>query len=94
VTSGSTPVCTITLSVGSGSCSPGRVAFDAGTHPLVSTYTGDMSDAAAVTPSASLVVTGPRVYWPLAWLRMERLYLSHIGEATHWDAWLLFVNRV
>jgi glycosyl hydrolase family 26 len=56
VTSGSVTVCTIDLSGGSGSCSPGGSALGAGSNPLIGTYSGDASDAAARGHSAPLVV--------------------------------------
>lgn len=57
VRSGSSPVCTISLASGQGSCALGAARFAAGAVPLTATYSGPAWYAASASPAVSLQVT-------------------------------------
>jgi hypothetical protein len=94
VSSGNMPVCTIVLSNGAGSCSPSSASLDVGTDPLIGSYTGDSSDAAAVSHSALLVLTTKHAPWPLTKPSRPSSGLSQVGEVDRWDHWLAAFGRI
>lgn len=59
VESGPTILCTMRLSGGTGTCSPGPTALAAGTHTIVANYTGDASFDSSVSSGQALTVMSP-----------------------------------
>jgi hypothetical protein len=57
VTAGISPVCTITLVSGQGSCTPGATLFNAGTVSLTGAYAGPAWFGASMSQAASFQVT-------------------------------------
>jgi hypothetical protein len=56
VRSGATPVCTITLSSGTGTCAPPAALFPAGIRQLTATYGGSADFAASTSATKSLTI--------------------------------------
>ncbi len=56
IKSGSTTICSITLSGGRGNCTLGATQLDASTYPLTATYTPDTGDFAGSSTTGSLIV--------------------------------------
>jgi Bacterial Ig-like domain (group 3) len=57
VSAGSTPVCTITLSAGAGSCAPAADAFAPGSYQLTASYAGSPDYAASGSEDEALTVS-------------------------------------
>ncbi len=57
ITTGSTTICSFTLSGGTGHCSPSASLLRPGSYPLTATYNGDPTDTPSSDTSKTLVVT-------------------------------------
>jgi hypothetical protein len=59
VEAGTSILCTIRLSGGTGTCSPGAIALAAGRHTIVANYTGDKSFDSSMSSGHALTVMSP-----------------------------------
>lgn len=57
ISTGSTTICALTLSGGTGHCSPSASLLRPGSYPLTATYNGDATDTRSSDTSQTLVVT-------------------------------------